>query len=1007
MKIFPRNMAFFKKNILFVLVLISNEVVAQLPFDFKHFQEKDGLSHNFVNCFLRDKDGFLWVGTYDGLDCFDGKHFKNFSKQKESAKGLINNIVHAIAEDKNGDIWYATEGGIGCYHKKTNQFENFSTVLRFPVFHVLNICCDKKGDVWFSAVSGLFRYQTKKKTFEVFQYHPSNPKGILKSFVPKNGFQEDKLTNGLWISTDNGLMYLNTDTKEFFHANNNPEKNEVFKVLKTTAVTAYSDQEIIFGNEQNQLIIYNNTTQKVVRQISLKHPKLIHNRAIITIFVDNQKNIWVGTRSNILFFIDGKTGRNIPFEHTENDINTIAGNFFNAVYQDENQTLLFGTSNGISFTNLDGALYKVHAISNALLPNDTYISIFENEKSWWLGTLASGLFSYEPATSKIEKIRIEQNSIWEIIRFKEAYYMTGGGIGFWEYNASKKQSKFIELPAEFTKFNPFIATNEVQNDSLLWLSGVGRNILRYNILSKKMSVFDIFQNDKSNTVDMLDLKVKVDSNGNVWVITGVSGIFKFSEKKQQFFPIDFKEDFQFETVSTQISVDKSNNFWIPNRNKGLYRYDSKNNQSTFLNKSDGLASDFCSATVVDNLGNIWIAASHKVSVFNPNLGTFQNFTIPSNGQQPNGFSKLYKLKNGNIVYLYNGSVIEFFSDRIHKNILTAKPLIHNIALPNSEGYSLIGKSQISLGVEQNNFTITYSYLPITLNDAYSYSYRLEGFEQTWHKPDRTGAATYSNLPGGEYVFRVVATNGRSSSKESFLKIHIDTVFYKTWWFISILVVSILALVFAFYRYRLNQTANLHKMQLLTTSLQKEKSEIQYQNLINHLNPHFLFNSLTSLNSLILTEPKTASKFLQKLSAIYRYILQNKDKETVTLEHEINFVKNYIELQKSRFDEGFVINICVEDDFLINEIVPVTLQNLFENAIKHNIIEDENPLTIDVFVEEEYLIVKNNLQKKKFVDTSNKQGLDSLKKLYSYLTTKPFETIETDSDFIVRIPLIVK
>ena len=191
----------------------------------------------------------------------------------------------------------------------------------------------------------------------------------------------------------------------------------------------------------------------------------------------------------------------------------------------------------------------------------------------------------------------------------------------------------------------------------------------------------------------------------------------------------------------------------------------------------------------------------------------------------------------------------------------------------------------------------------------------------------------------------------------------------------------------------------------STRLEKDKTEIQYQNLINHLNPHFLFNSLTSLNSLIMTEPKEASKFLQKLSLIYRYILQNKDKEMVSLGQELDFVNHYVILQKSRFDEGLQINIDVDTDCLLYRIVPVTLQNLFENAIKHNSIEEDNPLIISVFVNNEFLFVKNNLQLKKFVDTSNKQGLKNLKNLYKYLSNKPLEIIETENEFMVKIPLL--
>ena len=126
---------------------------------------------------------------------------------------------------------------------------------------------------------------------------------------------------------------------------------------------------------------------------------------------------------------------------------------------------------------------------------------------------------------------------------------------------------------------------------------------------------------------------------------------------------------------------------------------------------------------------------------------------------------------------------------------------------------------------------------------------------------------------------------------------------------------------------------------------------------------------------------------------------------VSLRQELDFVAHYVSLQKSRFEDGLQINIDVETDYLLYRIVPVTLQNLFENAIKHNSIEEDKPLIINVLVDEDYLYVKNNLQRKKFVDSSNKQGLESLKNLYKYLSKKPLEIMETDSEFIVKIPLL--
>lgn len=188
-------------------------------------------------------------------------------------------------------------------------------------------------------------------------------------------------------------------------------------------------------------------------------------------------------------------------------------------------------------------------------------------------------------------------------------------------------------------------------------------------------------------------------------------------------------------------------------------------------------------------------------------------------------------------------------------------------------------------------------------------------------------------------------------------------------------------------------------------LEREKATVQYDNLKNQLNPHFLFNSLTSLNSLIYENPQLASEFLQHLSKVYRYVLENKDKTVVTLDTEVRFIENYIELLTTRFADGLVISISLSDPALERRILPVTLQILIENAIKHNVTSKDSPLTIEIYDDSDYLIVRNNLQIKHTIDTSNKQGLDNLRNLYEVLVEKKMIVTQTDTTFAVHIPLI--
>lgn len=188
-------------------------------------------------------------------------------------------------------------------------------------------------------------------------------------------------------------------------------------------------------------------------------------------------------------------------------------------------------------------------------------------------------------------------------------------------------------------------------------------------------------------------------------------------------------------------------------------------------------------------------------------------------------------------------------------------------------------------------------------------------------------------------------------------------------------------------------------------LQKEQTQVKYDALRNQLNPHFLFNALTSLNSLIFENQQLASDFLQQLSKVYRYTLQNKDKETVSLATEMDFINNYIFLFKTRFENAIHFKIDIDKDLRDKGIVPVTIQVLIENAVKHNIVTEKSPLIISILAKGNFINVENTINKKSQIETSNGQGLENLKVLYQYLSETEVEITETDSIFKVKIPLI--
>jgi LytS/YehU family sensor histidine kinase len=192
----------------------------------------------------------------------------------------------------------------------------------------------------------------------------------------------------------------------------------------------------------------------------------------------------------------------------------------------------------------------------------------------------------------------------------------------------------------------------------------------------------------------------------------------------------------------------------------------------------------------------------------------------------------------------------------------------------------------------------------------------------------------------------------------------------------------------------------------TERLRSENIQSQFEVLKNQVNPHFLFNSLNTLITIIPENPPLAVQFAEKLSSVYRYILQNKDKELVSLQTELDFAKAYIFMLKIRFGENFQVNIQIPDKYLQNAIPPLTLQMLIENAIKHNIVSTEKPLILEMYVEKgDVLLVRNNFQKKKVGEQSTHLGLANIKNRYKYLTDKHVDVIATQVIFEVALPLI--
>jgi hypothetical protein len=369
----------------------------------------------------------------------------------------------------------------------------------------------------------------------------------------------------------------------------------------------------------------------------------------------------------------------------------------------------------------------------------------------------------------------------------------------------------------------------------------------------------------------------------------------------------------------------------------------------------------------------------------------------------------YRMSDGRFVFPSLKGFVAFHPNDYTEAVISPPLYVSSVKVYNHEltcGSNYENLDQLKLRHNQNFFSIELAALNYLNPQQTWYAYKLEPFDKDWiYTRDRS--INYTNVPGGHYLFYYKASTDPNNWRVpvKILALSIGTVFYKTTWFWVLIGLLAGAFLYWLYRKRIEHKERIYSLQNKAQALEKEKALVQYESLKQQLNPHFLFNSLTSLSSLIYINPKQADAFLDNMSRIYRYILKTRDNEIVPLGEEIKFVQTYIDLQKTRFDNGLRVNIDVDTRYYHLRIVPVTLQNLIENAIKHNVIDNDNPLGIDIYVENNYLIARNNLQRKNFVETSNKQGLINLQSLYHYLSKQPVEINEDESYFAVKIPLI--
>ena len=1013
-----------RRYIVLLLILVPGLVHSQSSsFVFHHFTEKDGLTNNYVSCLLKDSRGILWVGTYDGLNWFDGAHFYNFKKTKQE-NSIINNVILCLCEDRDGNIWGGTDNGIFCYDIKQNIFRNYPPLVTkiAPLSAkiargIFNILCDARGTIWATGTWTILRFSASKNSFEEMGPLAPTSDSVGQYAVRKNGLIEDPAKTGLWFATvGKGLHFYDHRSGKFSGFTN--EAGPLFRERSVSSLTISASGACwFFDNTHQQIIRFDPSTRTEIVKIDMAGK--VSASICSALFEDSQNRLWYGNWNSEIAIVEYKQRVAITkVKHDRTNRLSVPGDFVANFLEDRNGTVWLATNGGLSTTNSTKSIYRICWLDQkiSILKDNSIRFVVEDtiDKSWWMVTRGP-LYAihYFPLTDKyvtydLSKAQKSSNGLLpgpvNTIRIIKGTAVLCTRYGAWQIDEEANRiSPFSPGPSADPSF---VIVDLVERDGILYMSN-NKEVCKYVTSEDKLyrATFPVAKLPDGQQALVPRLCLLPDNR--LWFIVGF-GWAGYLNEKNVLVPVYLikNEHEELDGWFNSIEADRSGRIWMAAPGVGLYAVIPSCDSVKLWNETDGLVFNHLQNAIPDDNGKIWCAAFNRFSVFSPGRGSFYNFTVPVSENVSDYENGLGKLSNGHIVASVENNLVEFFPERLALKPQLDKPIIGAVNIAGNQKFLNMGTT-LQLNPDEKSLSLRFGLMTDKETFPYQLEYRLKGFDDKWNVAGEDNQAVYNKLPSGNYTFelKAEATNGDWESPVTTLTVHVKTPFYRSVWFMALVVCTICALLFFFYRFRIKKQRQLFALESKAQLLEKEKALVMYEGLKQQLNPHFLFNSLTSLSSLIDVEPKTAGKFLDSLSKTYRYILKSRDNETVPLADELTSASNYVKIQQTRFEKGFSVSIRVPEESLHRKIVPVTLQNMIENAIKHNIMDEDSPLVVEVFVQDNYVFVRNNLQKKKYVETSNKQGLVNLQSLYRYLTSQPVEITTDDNFFTVKIPLV--
>ncbi|MDB5013812.1 MAG: hypothetical protein JWQ25_2014, partial [Daejeonella sp.] len=828
-----KSAMFFCTVLLGALIACSNfSAQAQsTPVKFTHLKNTDGLSQSTVNSIIKDKIGFMWFGTEDGLNRYDGYKFKVYRNNPNDPTSIKSNFIQSIYEDKLGNIWVGTLGSLSLYDRKSDSFSTFKVDEKDPTSlsnkSVTAIFEDKQGNLWVGTSWCLNLVDRKTKKVKRFISVDNDPatlsnNSILSIFEDSN--------NNLWVGTMNGLNLLDRKTgkvKRYL-----PKPTDPKSLANSFVKTILEDDKgnLWIGTEKGVELFDPKMGVFVHYQNNSKDPSSISSNFITTIAKGENGTLWVGNQEAVEIFYPS-TGKFIHLKNRIGDETSLSSNSIQKIYNDGNGIIWIGTYNGginkydKNLTIFDVVRYD--PLNNNSLSGNVVTSFCEsNDGKIWVGTDGSGLNLVDRKANVITRILPKSEAT---NNFQKASVLTlfkanlNGRLWIGHYNAGL--SSFDEKTKVYRNYT--IANNAQGNsvyaviesrDGKVWVGTNGGGI--YTLNQTTGSLTNHSYNTTNSTIDSLTNNyiraLHEDQDGNIWIGTFSGGINIYNPKTNKFSHLDKATSGLGSDIIFSIIKDKKNRIWVGTMGGGLNLYNPKTQKFTSFTDKDGLSNNIINSIVEDTKGNLWLSSNNGISRFNPETKAVKNFSS-YNGLQSTEFKigSGYISRTGEVFFGGANGFNVFSPSLIADNkkapvvVFTDFQLFNKSVDYKSKGSPLTESIEetkvVNLSYKQNVFTLGFSALTFTTPEQNQYAYKLDGFDQQWNYVGNERKASYTNLDPGEYTFMVKAANndGVWSDKITSIKIIVTPPFWLTWWFKLAVLLAVVAAVYSFYRYRIN------------------------------------------------------------------------------------------------------------------------------------------------------------------------------------------------------------